>query len=147
MEINKDFEELFELLNKHSVKYVVVGGYAYAIHVEPRFTKDLDLFVHRTIENAQKIMSVLQEFGFGSLDLSKDDFLNPDQVIQLGNPPFRVDFLTSISGVDFKEAWDNKISGNYGNQQIYFIGKEQFRKNKKASGRASDLEDLKRLNL
>ncbi|MDZ7721170.1 MAG: DUF6036 family nucleotidyltransferase [Balneolaceae bacterium] len=89
MKINKDFEELFELLNKNEVSYLVVGGYAFAIHVEPRFTKDLDLFIKRDPQNAQKIVQTLDEFGFSSLQLSVNDFLEPDQVIQIGNPPYR----------------------------------------------------------
>ena len=145
MKINKDFEELFELLNKNSVFYIIVGGYAFAIHVEPRFTKDLDIFVKRDAENAQKIIKTLHDFGFGSLELSDEDFLDPDQVIQIGNPPFRVDFLTSISGVTFEEVWNNRIIGNYGSQKVNFIGKEELRKNKRAAGRKSDLEDLDRL--
>jgi hypothetical protein len=146
MKVNKDFEELFELLNKNKVKYLVVGGYAYAIHVEPRFTKDLDLFVRRNRNNAKSIVATLEEFGFGSLNLKIEDFLEPDQIIQLGHPPLRVDILTSISGVDFQEAWKNKVTGKYGSQEVYFIGREEFRKNKKASGRNSDKDDLKRLN-
>lgn len=146
MKINKDFEELFELLNKNEVSYVVVGGYAYAIHVEPRFTKDLDLFIRNDPENAKKIVRTLEEFGFSSLKLSEKDFQEPDQVIQIGNPPYRVDFLTSISGVTFEEAWNHKVKGNYGDQMVYFIGKEEFRKNKKATGRKSDQEDLDKLD-
>jgi len=128
------------------VKYLVVGGYAYAIHVEPRFTKDLDVFLKRDQKNAQKMDQVLHDFGFGSLGLTGDDFLEAGQVIQLGNPPFRIDLLTSISGVKFEEAWENKISGKYGEQTVFFIGKEELRENKKATGRKSDLEDLDRLD-
>ncbi|MDR9365015.1 MAG: nucleotidyltransferase [Balneolaceae bacterium] len=146
MKINKDFEELFELLNKNEVSYIVVGGYAFAVHVEPRFTKDLDLFVKSELDNAKKIVKTLEEFGFSSLQLSVDDFLEPDQVIQIGNPPYRVDFLTSISGVTFQEVWNHKVKGNYGEQIVNFIGKEEFRKNKRATGRKSDLEDLDKLD-
>ena len=145
MKVSQDFEELFGLLNKNQVKYLVVGGYAYAVHVEPRFTKDLDLFVRRERANAENIITTLKEFGFGSLNLKTRDFLEPDQIIQLGHPPLRVDILTSISGVEFEEAWQNKITGKYGNQDVYFIGKEELKKNKKASGRESDQEDLKKL--
>jgi hypothetical protein len=125
---------------------VVVRGYAFAVHAEPRFTKDLDLFVKRDMDNAKKILKTLEEFGFSSLQLSENDFIEPDQVIQIGNPPYRVDFLTSISGVTFEEAWNHKIQGSYGDQVVNFIGKEEFRKNKKATGRKSDLEDLDKLD-
>lgn len=142
MEVNKDFEEFFELLNKYKVKYLVVGGYAYAIHVEPRFTKDLDVFIQSDQENAQKMNQVLDSFGFGSLGLSAEDFMKADQVIQLGNAPLRIDLMTSITGVNFEEAWQNKVVGKYGEQTVYFIGKDDLRRNKKAMGRKSDLEDL-----
>jgi len=114
--------------------------------VEPRFTKDLDVFLKRDRENARKMEQVLQDFGFGSLGLSGDDFMESGQVIQLGNPPLRIDLLTSISGVEFEEAWPNKVVGKYGEQKIYFIGKDDLRKNKKATGRKSDQEELDRLN-
>jgi len=146
MKVSKDFEEFFELLNKNDVQYLVVGGYAYAIHVEPRFTKDLDIFIKRDKDNIGKILHTLHEFGFGSLDISENDFLEPDRIIQLGNPPLRIDILTSISGVEFDEAWSSKIRGRYGSQTVYFIGKNEFRKNKKMSGRKSDLEDLDKLD-
>lgn len=145
MKANKDFEEFFGLLNENDVQYLVVGGYAYAIHAEPRFTKDLDIFIRRDTDNARKVMNVLREFGFGSLELSEEDFLDPDRVIQLGNPPYRIDILTSISGVEFDEAWDNLKSGKYGNEKANFIGKKELRKNKKATGRKSDLTDLDNL--
>ncbi len=145
MNVEKDFEEFFELLNKNNVLYLVVGGYAFAIHAEPRFTKDLDIFIKRDKDNAQKIIKTFHDFGLGSLELSEADLLDPDQVIQLGNPPLRIDLLTSISGVDFEEAWQHKVIGRYGDQKVYFIGKEELRKNKKAAGRKSDLDDLDKL--
>jgi len=145
MKPNRDFEEFFELLNKNKVKYVVVGGYAYAIHAEPRFTKDLDIFIKSDKENAKKVLKTLQDFGFGSLKLTEDDFLESGQIIQLGQPPYRIDILTSISGVEFDEAWKNKVAGNYGVQKVFFIGKKELIKNKKASGRKSDLNDLDKL--
>ena len=145
MKISKDYEEFFGLLNKNKVKYLVVGGYAYAIYAEPRFTKDLDIFIQREEKNAVRIIKTLHDFGFGSLELSERDFLNPDQVIQLGHPPLRIDILTSISGVGFEEAWNNKVTGKYGSQTVYFIGKSELRKNKEKSGRKSDLADLDKL--
>jgi len=141
----KDFSEFFELLNKNEVKYLVVGGYAYSIYAEPRFTKDLDIFIQRDEINADKLVDTIQNFGFGSLNLTREDFLKPDFIIQLGVPPIRIDILTSISGVEFDEAWDNRVKGKYGNQDIYFISKEDLKKNKKASGRKSDLDDLDKL--
>jgi len=124
---------------------VIVGGYAYAIHVEPRFTKDLDIFIKPDKKNAERILAAFKDFGFESLDLELGDFIQPDQVIQIGYPPLRIDVLTSISGVDFDEAWKNKVEGKYDNQKAYFIGKQDLIKNKKATGRNSDLDDLDKI--
>lgn len=145
MKINKDFEEFFRLLNKNKVDYLVVGGYAYAIHAEPRFTKDIDIFLRVSEFNAAAVIQTLKDFGFGELDLSKEDFLKKNQVIQLGYPPNRIDLLTSVSGLTYDEARKNKVSGKFGETQVFFIGKEELKKNKKATGRKSDLNDLENL--
>lgn len=145
MKINKDFEEFFRLLNKNKVDYLVVGGYAYAIHAEPRFTKDIDIFLRVSEFNATAVIQTLKDFGFGELDLSKEDFLKKNQVIQLGYPPNRIDLLTSVSGLTYDEARKNKVSGTFGETQVFFIGKEELKKNKKATGRKSDLNDLENL--
>jgi hypothetical protein len=123
----------------------VVGGYAFAIHAFPRFTNDIDFFIHSTKSNVNKIVSVLNKFGFDNASFTSDDFLIRDRVIQLGEPPYRIDILTSIDGVNFEDAWKNRIKGNYGNQILYFISKEDLIKNKKASGRKKDLDDLSEL--
>jgi len=145
MKINKDFEEFFGLLNKNKVDYLIVGGYAYAIHAEPRFTKDIDIFLRITDLNASAIMQTLRDFGFGELDISKQDFLKKNQIIQLGYPPNRIDLLTSVSGITFEKAWQNKVSGKFGEVPVFFIGKEELKKNKKATGRKTDLNDLENL--
>lgn len=142
MEISKDFEEFFGLLNKHEVRYLVVGGYAVAIHGRPRFTNDIDIFLDANEPNAWNVMAALQEFGFGHVGIALDDLVKPNQVIQLGYPPFRIDLLTSISGVTFAAAWPRKVSAKYGDQIVYFIGKEDLVSNKKNAGRKRDLEDL-----
>ncbi|WP_395086538.1 hypothetical protein [Gracilimonas sp.] len=123
----------------------MVGGYAYAIHAEPRFTKDLHVFIEADPANAEKILAVLHDFGFKSLDLTIEDFIEPEQVIQFGYSPLRIDILTSISGVNFNEAWENRVEGRYDNQKAYFIGKKDLLKNKKATGRPSDLGDIEKL--
>lgn len=145
METSRDFEEFFGLLDSNKVRYVIVGGYAFAIHARPRYTGDIDVFVDASPDNAEKVIKTLSEFGFGDVDISMGDLTRPDQVIQLGNPPLRIDILTSISGVSFAEAWKNKVSGMYGRQQVFFIGKKDLIENKKASGRKKDLLDLEDL--
>lgn len=96
MEAQKDFKELLELFNGHKVEYMIVGAYALAYYGAPRFTCDIDIFVKPALDNAQRILSALSDFGFGSLNLTIDDFQNPDFVVQLGVPPVRIDIITSI---------------------------------------------------
>lgn len=145
MNPNKDFEEFFKLLNRNKVKYLLVGGYAYAIYATPRYTKDIDIFYACEAENADKLLHTLKDFGFGSLDIDKEDLLNKGQVIQLGMPPYRIDLLNQIEGVSFNEAWINKNRSRYGDQEILVIGKEELIKNKRATGREQDKLDADNL--
>ena len=140
-----DFEEFFRLLNEHKVKYLIVGGYAFAVHAYPRFTNDLDIWIDKDVENAENILQVLKDFGFQKLEITNEDLTNPDRIIQLGYPPLRIDLLTDIDGVDFSTAWENKDSSNYGKQKINIINRELFIQNKLASGRQKDKEDLEKL--
>ena len=140
-----DFEEFFRLLNVHKVKYLVVGGYAFAVHAFPRFTNDLDIWIDTDVKNAEKILQVLNDFGFKELEVTIEDLTNPDRIIQLGYPPLRIDLITDIDGVDFSTAWENKDSASYGKQKINIINRELFIRNKLASGRQKDKEDLEKL--
>ena len=143
--INKDFKEFIELLNKNDVKYLVVGGYALAFHGYPRFTKDIDFWVWVDEENAENIIKTIKDFGFSSLDLNKDDFLSPGYVVQLGQPPGRIDLLTSVTGLEFEECYKSRVHIEIQGSEIDFIDLESFKKNKKAVGRHQDLADLENL--
>ncbi len=143
--INKDFKEFIELLNKNDVKYLVVGGYALAFHGYPRFTKDIDFWVWVDEENAKNILKTIKEFGFSSLDIKQDDFLSPGYVVQLGQPPARIDLLTSVTGLEFEECYKSKVHTEILGSEIDFIDLENFKKNKKAVGRHQDLADLENL--
>ena len=145
MEKQEDFEELFELLNRHNVKYIIVGGYARAFHGAPRYTGDIDVFVKPDQENAQNIMHALGDFGFGDLDVSEKDFSAPDMVIQLGVPPVRVDFITSLSGLDWEAAEAGMVTSSYGQATVNFLGRTELLRNKRAIGRYKDLADLEAL--
>ncbi len=145
MEIHTDFKELLELFNKNKVEYLVVGGYALAFYGAPRFTGDIDLFVRPALENARRILIALDEFGFGSLDLSEDDFTTPGRVIQLGVPPIRIDIITRVSGVSWEKANLGKVSGQYDQTPVFFISREDFIANKKATGRKKDAADIEAL--
>jgi hypothetical protein len=145
MEVQKDFKELLELFNVHKVKYLIVGGYALAYHGAPRYTGDIDIFVKPDTENALCILKALNEFGFGSVDLKEEDFKSPNKVIQLGYPPVRIDIITSISGISWDQAFKEREKGKYGNIPVYYIGREHYILNKRASGRKKDLADLEAL--
>ncbi|BFM40813.1 hypothetical protein [Synechocystis sp. LKSZ1] len=143
--LNPDFKEFIQLLNANQVKYLIIGGYAVAIHGHPRYTKDLDIWLEMSPENADKIMIALDQFGFGSLGLSIQDFLTPDQVIQLGYPPNRIDLITTADGIDFKICYPSKTEIIVDNIPVHFIDLDNLKKNKKASGRLQDLADLDNL--
>jgi hypothetical protein len=145
MEIRTDFKELLELFNRHRVEYLIVGGYALAFHGAPRVTGDIDLFVRPTNENADRILAALDDFGFGSLNLSKDDLTTPGMVIQLGVPPVRIDIITRVSGVPWEQAEAGQLPGFYADVPVFFIGRDDFIANKRATGRAKDAADIEAL--
>ena len=145
MEIQPDFKELLALFNDHRVSYMIVGGYALAFHGAPRFTGDIDIYVNPDRDNAQRIVAALDAFGFASLGLKSADFEQPDRVIQLGVSPVRIDLITSITGVSWDEALAGRVPSTYGDVPIFYIGREQFVLNKRATGRNRDLADLEAL--
>jgi len=145
MEVQPDFKELLGFFNDHRVSYLIVGGYALAFHGAPRFTGDLDIFIKPDHENAQRIVAALDAFGFASLGLTADDFEQPDQVIQLGVSPVRIDLITSLTGVSWDEAFAGRALANYGDAPVHYIGRDQFISNKRATGRTKDLADLEAL--
>ncbi len=145
MEVHPDFKEFLELLNKHQVEYLIVGGYALAFHGVPRFTGDIDIFIYANPENAERVLKALEEFGFASSDLTAEDFTSSNKVIQLGTPPVRVDIITSLTGISWEEVIKSRVPGNYGGVPVYFISKSDFIKNKRAIGRMKDLADIEAL--
>jgi hypothetical protein len=145
MNVQTDFNDLLALFNKHGVEYLVVGAYALAFHGAPRFTGDIDVFVRPEARNAGRLIAALEEFGFGALGLTAGDFTKEGQIVQLGVPPVRIDLITSISGVSWAEADAGKVSGRYGDTPVSFLGRAEYVKNKRASGRKKDLADLEAL--
>lgn len=142
MQIEKDFEEFIGLLNKHKVKYCLIGAYAFAFYAIPRFTKDMDILVESSLENGNKIIKALHDFGFKSLGLKTEDFSQKKRVVQLGQDPVRIDLLTSITGCTFAEIWKSKKRGFYGRHKVFFIGLNELIKNKKVTRRVQDKIDL-----
>jgi len=143
--LSNDFKEFVALLNKHDVQYLVVGGYAVAIHGYPRYTKDLDVWIALSPENADKILKALDDFGFGKLNLTAEDFSEPDQIIQLGFPPNRIDIMTSLSGVDFKNCYETRLEVNLDGIAVVIIDRMNLKKNKLATGRPQDLADAENI--
>jgi transcriptional/translational regulatory protein YebC/TACO1 len=145
MELSQDFKEFITLLNVHKVEYIVVGGYAVAIHGFPRTTGDIDFWIKPYQENSERMMKVLIDFGFGSVDINIEDFLKKDYVVQLGFPPNRIDIMTSVTGLDFDAAFIEKKEINFEGENINFISLRHLRINKKETGRDKDNLDLKNL--
>ena len=145
MKTEKDYEEFLELLNKHNVRYCVIGAFALAFHTRPRYTKDMDILIESTTDNAKRLLIALDEFGFGSLNLAVEDFTTPGNIIQLGYEPVRIDIITSIKGLEFKDVWENRVQGPYGIQTVNFIDRQNLIRAKKLSNRAQDKADLELL--
>jgi hypothetical protein len=143
--LSSDLRDFIHLLNTNSVKYVIVGAWALAFHGRPRYTGDLDIFVARDDENADKLMAVIEAFGFGHAGIKREDFLQVDHVIQLGREPNRIDILTGISGVTFDEAWNNQDQGKIADIAVFFISRDLLIKNKRAANRDKDQGDIKLL--
>lgn len=134
-----------KLLDEHSVRYLVVGGFAVAVHGIPRYTKDLDLWVECSVDNARRVLAALDAFGFGSLELSVEDFTTPDLVIQLGYEPNRIDLLTGLTGVTFAEAYPKRITSSIDGIEVSVIDRASLATNKRAFGRPQDLADVEGL--
>lgn len=142
MNLSADLREFIELLNSRDVDYVIVGAHSLAFHGCPRYTGDLDILVRPSPENAAKIVPLLRDFGFGTSDFKESDFTEPEQVIQIGRVPQRIDLLTSISGVEVAEAFHNRISTNFEGVPVFMLSKELLIQNKRAVGRPQDIADL-----
>jgi predicted nucleotidyltransferase len=145
MTLNQDFKEFIQSLNDNGVRYLIVGGYAVALHGYPRYTKDIDVWLWLDVQNATQMMKALEQFGFGTIGLTAEDFLEPDQIIQLGYPPNRIDILTTLPGVEFDECYPERVEVELEGVKITFIDLENLKKNKQASGRTQDLADLENL--
>lgn len=143
--LNQDFKEFIQLLNANGVRYLVVGGYAVALHGYPRYTKDLDVWIEMSPENAAKMVRVLEQFGFGSFGLQAKDFLVADQIIQLGYAPNRIDLIGTLEGVDFDSCHASRVEIKIDQVTVSFIDLEGLKKNKRATGRLQDLADLEHL--
>lgn len=143
--LSQDFKEFIESLNTRDVRYLIIGGYALAFHGHPRYTKDLDVWIEPTVDNARRLIEALKDFGFESLELTEQDFIVAGQIVQLGYPPNRIDILTTADGVDFQNCYRNRVTIEMTGTRIDFIDVEGLVKNKSSTGRQQDLADLQLL--
>jgi hypothetical protein len=145
MVLNKDFREFIALLNEKDVKYLVIGGYAVAYHGYPRYTKDIDFWVWLNPENAQKALDVIAAFGMASMNLTIDDFLNKEAVIQLGYQPNRIDILTDLEDLDFETCHEARSIASFEGLTVSFLDIDSLIKAKLNAGRPQDKADVKKL--
>ena len=141
----EDFKDFLKLLNFHKVEYLLIGGYAVGYHGYPRATADMDIWIGISKNNAQKLVTVLKEFGFDLPEVKENLFLEENKVFRMGNPPIRIELLTTISGVEFRACYNNRIEDIVDGININIIDLENLKKNKKASGRYKDLDDYDKL--
>ena len=145
LQLADDFVEFLQLLNAKRVRYLLLGGYAVSYHGNPRATGDMDVWVAADPPNAERVTEALREFGFAVPELTPALFREPATVIRLGEPPLRIELLTSASGVDFEECYAERIVERMSGVSIPLIGLRHLRQNKRASGRHKDLADLENL--
>lgn len=143
--LEKDFIDFIKLCNQYEVKYLVIGGYAVSVHGYPRSTKDMDVCIEISESNAAKMVNVINDFGFSSLHLTKEDFMHENYITQLGYEPVRIDILNDLSGIDFETAWKNKKVVNMLDVPVNFIGYNELMKVKENAGRPQDLADIDKL--
>lgn len=141
MFVNSDFSELLKIFNDNNIQYLVIGGYALIQYAEPRYTKDLDLWVSTTAENATAVFNSLKQFGAPLDDLTSKDFAEDGFFYQMGVPPVRVDILMGIPGLAFSEAWERRETVWFDELPVFFICKSDLITAKRASGRPQDLID------
>ena len=136
-----EFSELLNIFNEHEVRYLVVGGFAVMVYSEPRYTKDLDVWIEASAENAVRVVAALREFGAPLDGLTEKDF-SESGFYQMGRPPSRIDIMMSIDGVGFESAWENRHAAQFRGVLVSFIGKQDLILNKESAGRLQDLADI-----
>jgi len=140
-----DFREFLKLLNSQRVEYLLVGGYAVGFYGYPRATADMDIWVALDGNNAKRLVAVLQQFGFDVPELQPDLFMQENKIIRLGVPPFRIEILTTLSGVSFKECYARRQRHVVDDLEVDFLSLADLKSNKRAAGRHKDLDDLEHL--
>lgn len=145
--MNSDFKELLKIFGREKIKYLIIGGYAVAKHAEPRYTKDLDIWVNNTLENAGRVYRALKEFGAPLDNITIEDFTVPTLVFQIGIEPSRIDILMGLKDLDFDKCWKRRAAAVIDKIEIYFISLDDLIFNKRLIGRPQDLLDAEILQL
>jgi len=144
--MSPDFKEILSIFNEHEVRYLIVGAHAVMKYSEPRFTKDLDIWVEASTSNARKVFAALKDFGAPLEDVTESDFAS-EGFFQMGRPPVRIDILMTIEGVEFGEAWPNRKEGDFASVPVNFIGPEDLVANKTVSARPQDILDINSMSI
>ena len=145
--VSQDYEDLFNVLNAHNIKYLVVGAHAFAFHATPRFTKDLDVWIPPALNDAAKVYGALKAFGTLLRDLTVKDFADTSTILQIGVAPVRIDIMGDVPGVSWQQAWTHRRSGRYGKAAIHVLGRAELIQAKQTAGRPQDQLDLAHLLL
>ena len=143
--MNSDFKDLLKAFNDAGVRYLVVGGWAFAEHVEPRYTKDLDLWIERTPGNADSVFAALRAFGAPLRDLTKEDLVSAGTFYQIGLPPNRIDIITQLEAMNFAACWERRKTVTFGDLAVHYISAGDLLENKERTGRPHDLIDAEQL--
>jgi hypothetical protein len=143
--MNSDFKDLLRTFNEADVKYLVVGGWAYIEYVEPRYTKDLDIWIEASVENADRVIAALRAFGAPLNDLTRGDLSKLGTVYQMGLAPNRIDVITKADGVDFADCWTRKSIVRLDDLDINYIAVSDLVINKESTGRLQDQADAEHL--
>ena len=140
--MNSDYRDLIAEFNAHGVEYIVVGAHALAAHGHVRATKDLDVWVRPSPDNARRVLMALRAFGAALQDLTVEDLELPGTIFQMGVEPIRIDIITAIDGVQFDEAWPRRIAATFADQPVSVLSREDLIKNKSTAARRQDLADV-----
>lgn len=143
--LTDDFKEFLKSLNDQSVEYLLVGGYAVGLHGYPRATADMDIWIRPTPSNAERIVRVVSDFGFSTTSLSPAIFLDPDSLVRFGIPPFRIELMATIDGVEFASCYERRVTFTIDGVDVPVLSLADLKANKRASGRHRDLNDLENL--
>jgi len=145
IELPPDFKEFLKLLNSLDVEYLVIGGFAVGFHGYPRATSDIDIWIRKTPDNVGRVVDAIREFGFDTPILTPELLLQQRKIVRMGHPPVRIEVMNEIDGVTFEECRSGRVWAECEGIAVPFIGLQDLRRNKTASGRPKDLDDLQQL--